>query len=216
MQRARSRVAGSTLALAALSLLAACNAIFGFEERTLEPCSPYCSAIMQACTDDDKQYESEEVCRAVCADLLELEADASVDPIACRSGHVDTAASASEAETKRVACRKAGLSGADVDGATVCSDRCELYCGLMSLTCKDRSTVPDVLEDCKTLCQAVPANPTWTQTDPALRDHDDSIECRFWHLGNAALEVFHCSHADGTSKCDGDLPSDGGGGAGGG
>jgi hypothetical protein len=202
--------------LATTSFLAACNAIFGFEERPLEPCLPYCAGILQACTDDDKQYESEEVCRAACADLIELEADASIDPIACRLEHVDTAARATDAETQRVACRKAGLSGADVDGSTVCSDRCELYCGLMSVTCKDQSTVPDVLEDCKTLCQGVPANPAWTQTDPGLRDHDDSIECRFWHLSNAALEGFHCAHADGTTKCDGDLPGAGAaGGAGG-
>jgi len=197
------------LALAAIGSalsLAACNSIFGFEERTFDPCVEYCDGIMSTCTDALKQYQSEDVCLTTCALLDPGESGATTgDTIACRQSHVETAATQAAAD-RADECSLAAFGGFHLDGTAGCADRCNLYCAEMREICPDTELGAGDPEDCASACAAVPIDTAWTSADPDLKDHDNSIECRVWHLANATQDTTHCAHADGTTKCEGITP----------
>ena len=205
MRRLDAARPGTWLAAAALALFgaAACNSILGFEERTFNPCAQYCSSITETCKDTFKQYQSEEICLATCA-LLDPGDGASTEgnTVACRQAHIDAAAELSQAD-RGEQCHLAGLAGTFPDGSAGCADRCDFYCSLMAEVCPGTAPGSADPEDCASLCTAVPVNAAWTAADPDLKDHDDSIDCRFWHLANATDGPEHCDHADGTVKCEG-------------
>ncbi len=211
-RRATSRLraaAGAGLALGAW-LFGGCNAVLGIEER--EPaaaeeelsCDSYCSAVMANCTGAFAQYQSLEVCLATC-DLLPLgtEEDTSGNTIGCRAKNAELAASTGELADH------CPLAGPGSGGS--CGDRCQNFCGVFTSVCT-ASAISQV-DACLTFCNGSRDNPAWSPLDPALLDHDDSIQCRLWHLGNAAQAPdVHCGHADGTTKCE--VPQGGEGGSG--
>jgi uncharacterized membrane protein YgcG len=199
-----------------LGSLVGCNAVLGIEERELVEeaaaglsCESYCQAVMANCTDAFAQYQSLDVCVATCALLpLGTEEDTTGNTIGCRARNAELAATTGELADH---CPLAGPGG----GGS-CGERCENFCGMFTSVC----TASAISEPsaCLTFCDESRDNPAWTPLDPALLDHDDSIQCRLWHLGNAAQAPdVHCGHADGTTKCE--VPNGGGtggGGAGGG
>lgn len=203
--KARRIQSALAVAMCAASV-AACNSILGFDERTFDPCVAYCDAITTTCTDAFKQYQSEDICLTTCALLEPGDASSDTgDTVACRQAHVD-AASEQAAADRAEECSLAGFGGFHLDGSAGCADRCELYCAQMKEVCPSTEPGSADEEGCASLCLAVPVNPAWTPADATVKDHDNSIECRLWHLANATEGSEHCAHADGTAKCEGIAP----------
>lgn len=193
--------------LSVLVLLSACNGVLGLEERTFDLCTQYCDAIQNSCVQANAQYQDDATCRATCALFEAGDAD---DPtgntIACR---FDQLKKAEEAGTLDEVCPAAGPGGFNRSSLQVCGNRCETYCTLMKSTCVGKSPVADLDdESCRSLCGDVRDNPAYDPTNSDVKDHDDSIQCRLWHLSVASTAPDpHCSHADGATKCDGNLSS---------
>ncbi len=216
-------LAGRALAVLALGALggwltvaSACNSILGIEERELAPgetadeltCELYCDTTMTNCTGQFQQYQSRETCLALCGFLeLGTAEDQSGNTAGCRFRNASLAASTGELADH------CPLAGPGSGGS--CGDRCENYCSVMTVACASFSEVGATPESCLSFCQSSRDNPAWTPLDPQQLDHDDSIQCRLWHLGNASQAPdVHCGHADGTTKCE--APGGGSGGGGGG
>jgi hypothetical protein len=194
--------------LCALSvLLVGCNDVLGFEERTFDPCVEYCDLMETTCTQTNAEYQDEAACLATCA-LLEPGnvANPVGNTVACR---VDAVKRAKETQAFEELCPAAGPGGFNGSGEQVCGDRCSTYCELMAEVCGGLSDVAALdLESCLTLCSNVPDNPAYDPTNGDVKDHDNSIQCRFWHLGvGTTAPNPHCAHADGTTKCDGVFPT---------
>lgn len=195
-----------------VALGAGCNAVLGIEGRELQPedtteeltCQSYCDTVMTNCTGQFQQFQSAETCMALCGFLaLGTAEDTSGNTAGCRLRNAELAESTGELGDH------CPLGGPGSGGA--CGDRCQNYCALMTAACGSFSAVGADMTTCLDFCTQSRDNPAWTPTDPQLLDHDDSIQCRLWHLGNAAQSPdVHCGHADGTTKCE--LPSGGTGG----
>ncbi len=186
--------------------LLACNGVLGFEERTLDPCVQYCDTIQTSCVQARQQYQDEESCLATCRLLPPgTEERKQGNTVLCR---LDVASQVEGGDDPALLCPAAGPSGFDALGTQVCGDRCTTYCDLIVEVCSGRSAVADLdLESCLSLCSMVPDNPAFDPSVGDIKDHDDSIQCRMWHLAVATTAADpHCAHADGTSKCDGVFP----------
>lgn len=116
--KAMNRVAVLRVA-AALAVFAAagCNAIFGFEERTLEVdnedlCNEYCAGILAECQGSSEQYENETVCKESCFAMNSGNPGAtSGDNVECRLRHVEEAAQLrAEGKDTYDVCSKAGYA----------------------------------------------------------------------------------------------------------
>lgn len=191
-----SKVVGFALTVLGL---AACQAVAGIEDRTLDPnagkpvytqqCHDYCDVVMDACTSTNAVYSTKDTCLGVCALLdpgEEIER-ADENTIACRQFYAE------EATREPDNCRFAGPGGGGK-----CGSDCEAYCQLYPLTCpedyKYKSTA-----DCVKFCNALPNQEDFDVT----RDHGltlehggDTIECRLVHTSSATLKPKeHCSHA---------------------
>lgn len=183
----------------------ACNGVLGLDERTFDPCTQYCDEIQNACVQANAQYQDDASCRETCALLPPGESDDPVgNTIACRYEELKKAIAS---QTTEAMCPAAGPGGFNRSSQQVCGDRCTTYCELMKSVCAGKSPVADLdLETCLSLCNSVPDNPAYDPTNSDVKDHDDSIQCRMWHLSVATTAADpHCAHADGTSKCDGML-----------
>jgi hypothetical protein len=190
---------------AAVSLFAvvACNDVLGFDERTFDPCVQYCDAIQTTCVQKNAQYQDETSCLATCALIEPGDPESPTgNTIACRNEAVKRAQTTQALDQH---CSAAGPSGFDGSSQQVCGDRCTSYCELMAQICAGKSDVAALdLENCLTLCSGVPDNPGYDPSNGEIKDHDDSIQCRLWHLAVAStIPDPHCAHADGGSKCDG-------------
>ena len=191
---------------------AGCNAIFGFDERTLdepdseEVCLDYCERIQGICTGEAFQFESDDICISACLSLSLGEiGDRTGNTVECRMSFLDDAEEL-EGEERTNACAIAGFVSIDRDGQPGCGDPCVSYCEAMRATCPD--TVPGTMEDadCDSLCRNLEVATDWTANDPNDKDVDDTLQCRLWHLANATnLPNNHCGHAEGEVKCD-DVP----------
>lgn len=219
----RRRIFAGALAtgLVALTIAAmGCNGILGIDERTLAAdegalsCQAYCDTIQATCTAEFQEYQTPEACLSTCGQLpLGTESDTSGNTVGCRLHNVQLAKDTGELVDY---CPISGPVG----GGS-CGDRCENFCALFVPTCAAYTTYADQAS-CLAFCQQSPDNPVWDPRDPNQKDHDASIQCRIWHLANAVLDpTLHCTHADGTAKCEGldggtASSSTGAGGAGGG
>lgn len=173
--------------------LAACQAVAGIEDRTLDPnagkpvytqqCHDYCDVVMEACTGANTVYTTNDICLGVCAKLDPGDAeDTSENTIACRQFYAD------EAEREPADnCRKAGPGGGGK-----CGTDCEAYCQLYPAVCPDDYKYKSTA-DCLKFCGALVDQPTFD----VARDHDgDTIECRLVHTSSATLKPKeHCAHA---------------------
>ncbi len=206
---------------AALAVFAAagCNAIFGFEERTLEEpelCDQYCKAIGDACRDDDKQYDDSSVCLTACNRIASSDNETIAESIGCRLEFARQAASITEPGEKLEACRSAGFGTLDRNSSSSCGDACELYCNLMATVCPDED-LPEVGEPCSGFCLALEREGDFTAADAFVNEGGDTLQCRLWHLANATKQSEpHCGHANGSQFCSNPGTGSGGGGAGGG
>jgi len=201
----RRTLAVATIAAAGLAYVATasigCNGILGIDERTLAPaddplsCESYCVAVQAGCTGEFAQYQTREVCLSTCALLpLGTAADTSGNTVGCRLHNVQLATDTGERGDH---CPIAGPAG----GAS-CGDRCQNFCSVFVPSCIGLSAVADT-ESCLAFCASSIDHPEWNPLVPEELDHDDSIQCRIWHLANAAQSPdIHCGHADGTTKCE--------------
>lgn len=205
------------LAVAAMVSLVACNAVLGIEERTLDPCAQYCETIAANCVDDHRQYQSDDVCLAACARLEAGDAEKTTgNTVSCRLAEAEAAKSDPVEH-----CATAGFAGRSPSGDQPCGPLCPNYCELIKSICPGTAPAKLPAEECESLCLAVPKNPNYTPEDLNIKDHDNSIECRVWHLGVATKDFAdglessaHCAHAEGLVKCDGVIPGEGGAGGG--
>lgn len=198
------RVVGMGVAGSALLYVAACNAVLGIEERTFDACQTYCDTIQAACTGDLQQYQNAETCLGACA---LFEAGDFDDPrgntLACRINQALAARNTGEPDLH---CPLAGLVGMGPAGEAECvQDQCQVYCEFMTTVCAGSSPLGE-FEECRTDCASVPNNPKFGPVDVKVKDYDDSIQCRSWHLAVATTNLVHCSHADGSAKCNGMPP----------
>lgn len=191
---------------AALAVFAAagCNAIFGFEERTLIPpdtCEQYCTDIMAFCIEDALQYQDAQICKEACYELGSGQpGDRAGNSVECRRSYLADAEQLSGDE-RTEACRKAGFASLDGDSVSVCGDACELYCTLMPEICPDEG-IPTDPEACGNLCTGFDRVDDFVATNLAMKNENDTLQCRLWHLANsAAIPNDHCGHAAGEGLC---------------
>ncbi|MES1188089.1 MAG: hypothetical protein ABUL60_30000, partial [Myxococcales bacterium] len=179
--------------LAALGL-AACQAVAGIEDRTLDPeagkpvysqqCHDYCDLVTTACTGTNQVYATKDTCLGVCAHLDPGETIERADEntIACRAFY------AGESVREPIDnCKYAGPGGGGK-----CGTDCEAYCQLYPEVCPDDykyTSTADCLKFCGTLQDQ--------DSFDVVRDHGgDSIECRLVHTSSATLKPKeHCEHA---------------------
>lgn len=209
------RIAVRTVA-AAFALLGAvnCNAVFGFEERTLIPpqlCEEYCAGIMAECQGSSMQYENERVCEESCFAMNSGEPGAtSGNNVECRLRYVEEAASL-RADGKDVydVCSQAGYGSSIFDDppTPACVAPCAQYCARLPVLCApefQNAGLND--ENCTPTCAGLDVDPDWNPAGPN-RDTFDSLQCRLWHLSNAERDPgTHCPHAVGITKCALPLP----------
>jgi hypothetical protein len=177
--------------LSALAL-AACQAVAGIEDRTLDPdfdappidprCKDYCTTVMKSCRGTHALYTTEKTCLAVCGKFEPGDdEDTSGNTLACRMFHLEDAVL--EAES----CPNIGPGG---NGK--CGSDCEAYCELYPQVCPGEYKYASTAE-CKKFCETLPQKPTYD----VVTDHDgDSVECRLMHTSSAILDPkTHCPHA---------------------
>jgi len=186
--------------------LGGCNGILGFDERTFDACTQYCDSIANTCVQANAQYQDAESCKATCALLPPGDSAEPVgNTVACR---FETLEQAKDTGAVDSLCPAAGPAGFDDASQQVCGDRCNTYCDLMKTICSGKADIAALdLETCLTECSKVTDNPAFDPTNGDIKDHDDSIQCRLWHLSVATTAPDpHCAHAEGKTKCDGIFP----------
>jgi hypothetical protein len=185
-----SKVVGFCLAA---FCLAACQAVAGIEDRTLDPnfgkpvstpqCQDYCATVLGACTGTNTVYTTEEICLGVCAKLDPGDAeDTNNNTIACRQYYAT--------EAKHEPADNCPLAGPG--GGGKCGTDCDAYCQLYPAVCPDDYKYKSTA-DCLKFCGSLLDQDTFD----VARDHDgDSIECRLVHTSSATvLPKEHCPHA---------------------
>ena len=184
-----SKVVGFFLSALAL---AACQAVAGIEDRTLDPdfdkppidprCENYCTTVMKSCKGKNALYTTEKTCLAVCAKFDPGDdEDTSGNTLACRVFHLD------EAVLEPESC-----VGIGPGGNGTCGTDCESYCQLYPQVCPAEYKYGSTAE-CVKFCETLPQKTTYD----VETDHDgDSVECRLMHTSSAMLEPkTHCPHA---------------------
>jgi hypothetical protein len=183
-----------------LLLTAACQAVAGIHEQTLQQgveavesmlgvCETYCDEVQKQCGDQEL-YRSRESCLALCAYLPTgaASADASMQPNTreCRMQKLKTLGEPQD-------CAIAGPSGGNS-----CGSKCESYCELRSGICGD-----DDMELCLRQCKILRDDPKLLKANTAF-DGGDTLQCRFAHLSAAAQSArmndeagknMHCGHS---------------------
>jgi hypothetical protein len=173
--------------------VAACQAVAGIEDRTLDPnadgpvasqqCKDYCATVMENCTGDHAVYAKEEICLAVCAKLDPGDSieHSNENTVACRAFMAD------EAKREVDYCASAGPGG---NGD--CGTDCDAYCQLFPSICPDDYQYGST-EDCLKFCNTLTDQSTYNLDN----DHGgDTIECRLVHTSSASVDPkAHCPHA---------------------
>ncbi len=184
-----SRIIGFCLTALAL---AACQAVAGIEDRTLDEdagkpqnsqqCEDYCTLVMEACNGPQALYTTRDICLGVCSKLDVGDAeDTHNNTLACRTYW------ANEALREAGYCPSAGPGG---NGQ--CGSDCEAYCQIFPQVCPDDYKYQST-KDCLKFCETVPQKTTF---DVVVDHGGDSIECRLVHVSSAILKPKdHCPHA---------------------
>jgi hypothetical protein len=170
----------------------------GSSSAAEEPlCVRYCRTVAANCTEDYRQYASEDTCLAVCASLepgapFAATANPSGNTVECRLARAVLAARTGEPVDY---CFSAGPGGGGV-----CGNDCEAYCDIMTDTCEELGG----REDCLSACQLIPdrsAPPESLLFSTAVQA-GDSLQCRLFHVSAATVDpVGHCVHAAGMAVC---------------
>ena len=208
---------------AGLVLALGCAQVFGIEEAcqfgdegcSLErPCAEYCRLVSDKCSEVRPQYDdARDECESLCVYLESSPGgDATNDTLACRLER----ARSSGGE------RQSDCDGAGRGSNGACGTNCDAYCSLMRGICPDQyeafdpSAADDDEGSCQRVCAAMEdANAAYTplpyERNPRLdAPGRPTLDCRFWHLGTAAIEkqqdgvanTFHCDHAFGVTECE--------------
>jgi hypothetical protein len=227
--------ASSAGAAAIAGVLAGCNSILGINEASLEPeagaaaadtyrldCSSYCNVINTNCgmsgTQDNREYLSLEVCRAICPQFEQVRTpNGSVDPneptpttdtLNCRVWHANAAAGPGEAH---VHCPHAGPLGAHMCENNRTS-ACGHFCNLDLAFCTGANAAYKSVEECMSAClpdggyPGYPYNVNPADTEVTdLAASGNTLNCRMYHLENFLFTHadVHCSHTsqDGGGVC---------------
>lgn len=145
-------------------------------------CDTYCTSIMAACTDANKQYADVAGCMGACAAMPEGKAgDMSGNTVQCRIYHAGAAAMAADMH-----CVHAGPGGADF-----CGSNCESFCAIATDVCPTEH--PDATA-CMNECMNINDMEKYDASDAA----GDTLACRLYHLtvasSSTANKATHCPH----------------------
>lgn len=205
MRAVRWAFALSTIVVSA----AACRGVLGIEDRTLADagatpsCDTYCDDAVAGCSGANQIYVSKEQCTATCAlfDVGQV-SDSIGDSLGCRQAEARGARVGGEADS----CQSAAIGG----GTQCGGDECKVYCKLLPKVCPGFAMGTE--SECEAACAKVPRRPPFHAPTP----DENSLECRLYHLANAALgpAAEHCPHAAGLTKCVDQNMLDGGDGGG--
>ncbi len=216
-RKARTLIASALLLLGA----SACNLVLGIDEATLEDstststtsstsssgtggaggdgpltCAKYCDVVNAACTAENTEYFSNEVCLTMCATFDPgMPGDTTNDSLNCRYGHALKAAADPVHE-----CQKAGPL------AIECTNPCSAFCLLDVALCPPGEGLFPYASaaECKTACMAYTYLVSAEQTDPTtvgdiLFLAGNTLNCRIYHLESAigtasSSKTTHCPH----------------------
>lgn len=173
--------------------LGGCALILGIEERaeagiideetgkaTSELCIEYCDVVLDNCTEEHAVYAARESCLNICNALPPGESsEPTGNTVECRIRRAKSAAMSPEEF-----CPAAGPGG---DGG--CGSNCEAWCHLLESECPGDH---ELLENCMASCGTIPDAEGF---DVDASYTSDDIQCRLIHLGAAADDSIHCTHA---------------------
>jgi len=156
-------------------------------------CELYCDTVMNECSGAFSVYARRENCLGVCKALpVGTPADTSGNSVYCRL----QAARVAAAELPYY-CPAAGPGGNGVCGAN-----CESFCALADQLCSGSNRQFADMAACLTACQALPDLGGFTTSSTAGQYSGPHVQCRLFHVSNAALDpVAHCPHAGGAKPC---------------
>jgi hypothetical protein len=169
-------------------------------------CAEYCGAIMDGCTGENAQYDSEATCRAVCSSWLTGKPNARTGNTAhCRLTQAKTAGDTQS-------CREAGpfASGR-------CGTPCGGFCEVVAKHCDPKLSGYSDVSACKERCGSEASHyviqlDAGFGPDPARVPNANTFNCRAYHMHLAlsappsTLEG-HCVHVGPTpadGMCSGD------------
>jgi hypothetical protein len=189
-----------TAVLAVGGAVTACNAVLGIDAATREPeggtsgganCNDYCAAIMQNCTGPNSEYESMDICMAMCVVFDTSNAtpsDTGNNDIACHTFFAQQAAT-----TPNQNCEYAGPLGGGHCGTNPCQNFCDLATGY----CTGDLPKPYPNNDCPCACAAYTYLLGGDAGDLSF-ESGNTLNCRLYHLqaayGSDMLGKFHCPH----------------------
>jgi hypothetical protein len=190
MSRAARLPVLAVIVLGFSSLLGACQALAGIDDRTYDPgpskqCKDYCALAKQVCTGTLALYASDDTCYGICKLLLPgSSAEPTGDTVACRANQLLLAQQTNEPGSAALYCPHAGPT---TNGT--CATNCESYCPLFTAACPT-GTEPD---DCVGKCAGLEDTGGF---DVNSNYYDDTLQCRFVHISAATVDpVEHCPHA---------------------
>ncbi|MCC7538997.1 MAG: hypothetical protein IT379_22415 [Deltaproteobacteria bacterium] len=152
-------------------------------------CAEYCGVVMAACTGDNQQYQSADLCMEWCSTNYGWPVgnrdETTGNSLACRLYHSTVASMGGEmADTH---CPHGGPSGGDL-----CGSYCENYCYLALRNCTMEPLYMN-MDGCMTACAMFDA------TGEPNAPNGNTVQCRLYHAGVAGgddeAEMTHCPHA---------------------
>ena len=173
-------------------------------KNEVEPhCEDYCQIAVNACTGDNKVYENQAQCVAVCKQLVPgMASDYMGDTVGCRKTHAYNALIVSQTPH----CPHAGPGGAGP-----CGNDCPAYCRMFKAGCeasfKDAfGTAADATSKCESACTALHGpDPISYSVMSASAKGANPIACRMLHAARAlerpADQATLCKSAAGEGNC---------------
>lgn len=176
-------------------------------------CEAYCNLVKVACIEDNKVYENDIQCLAVCTELDALgflgeSGDISTNTVACRRYHANNAIALPDGH-----CSHAGPGGAGhcLDGMDLDLGNCQSFCRLAeSLCASDFSANYADTDECEAACVKLDGSGEDKATDhysvTTAADDPAGFRCRLLELTRAAEEpkdLSHCAAAFGAAPCGG-------------
>jgi hypothetical protein len=146
-------------------------------------CASYCAGNLAACTAANSQWGSMQNCMDTCSHwIMGTMGDTTGNTLACRVSHTMLAQTSPAAH-----CVHSGPTGGGQCGTTTCAD----FCPLENAICTN-TYAANGANSCASLC---PGFGTTGQAFSSADQSGNTIECRFYHLTEAASDpTTHCPH----------------------
>jgi hypothetical protein len=175
-----------------------------------EACIQYCRLQTENCPEELKNFLRPDDCLALCAYYPTGEATGNT--LNCRLDQVQKAR-----DTEAILYCAASSRAGSINGEQRCGEACETYCQLVLTVCENAFADAGANREqvCWDECRRLD-NDGHTVDPLACRDGGDderagdTVQCRLWHVGAAALAArlnngelsTHCGHAIGGGPCE--------------